>query len=50
MAPSHLRPVRGIHSPWIGGLVATPLIILLMTYLVMPLMTRKFFPWLFTKR
>ncbi len=42
-----LRPLIGGLSPWLGGLVAIPIIVLLMTYLVMPLMTRVFASWLF---
>lgn len=43
-----LTPLIAGLSPWVGGLVATPIIILLMTYLVMPFMTRIFSRWLFS--
>ena len=42
-----LNPLIGGWSIWTGGLVALPLTIILMTYLVMPAMTRLFSRWLF---
>lgn len=42
-----LTPFIGGFSPWLGSLVATPIIIVLMTYLVMPFLTRIFSHWLF---
>ncbi|MEI6209872.1 MAG: antibiotic biosynthesis monooxygenase [Desulfuromonadales bacterium] len=42
-----LKPVIGGLSPWVGGLIATPVTILLMTYMVMPGMTRLLSRWLF---
>ena len=42
-----LRPLIGGLSPWLAGLAAIPIIVLLMTYVVMPLMTRVFAGWLF---
>ena len=42
-----LKPLLGGLSSWLGGLVAIPIIVLLMTYVVMPFMTRVFARWLF---
>jgi hypothetical protein len=42
-----LKPLIGGLSPWLAGLVAIPIIVLLMTYVVMPFMTRVFAGWLF---
>ncbi len=42
-----LRPLIGGLSPWLAGLLAIPIIVVLMTYLVMPFMTRVLAGWLF---
>lgn len=44
-----LAPVAGGLSPWIAGLVATPVTIVLMTYVVMPFMTGIFSRWLLSQ-
>ena len=42
-------PLLNGLSPWVAGLVITPVTILLMTYLVMPFLTRVFARWLFIR-
>lgn len=42
-----LAPVVGGLSPWISGFLVTAVVVMLMTYLVMPGLTRLLAPWLF---
>ena len=46
LVPALLEPVVGGWSPWLGSLLVTSVVMVLMTWLVMPFLTRLFKTWL----